>query len=95
MYSKYCYDLSKKQREVVDHVLSFEIEKRHHIVLSLVGAHSHGFASPDSDVDLKGVHVLRQRCIQSGGLSGTNYNIPICDYLHLSQFLVVCMELMC
>lgn len=34
-----------------------EQAKRRHVVIGLVGAHAYGFASPDSDLDLKAIHV--------------------------------------
>jgi predicted nucleotidyltransferase len=37
--------------------LAEEHAKREHLVITLTGAHAYGFASPDSDLDLKGVHV--------------------------------------
>jgi predicted nucleotidyltransferase len=39
-------------------VLDEEEAKRSHLVIALTGAHAYGFPSPDSDLDLKGVHVL-------------------------------------
>lgn len=50
--------LTLEQCAVVDGVLEREQAKRHHLVVALSGAHAYGFPSPDSDVDLKGVHVL-------------------------------------
>ncbi len=37
--------------------LDVEEGKRSHLVIALTGAHAYGFPSPDSDLDLKGVHV--------------------------------------
>ena len=37
--------------------LARESASRSHLVVSLSGAHAYGFPSPDSDVDLKAVHV--------------------------------------
>ena len=34
-----------------------ESEARHHVVVYLSGAHAYGFPSPDSDLDLKAVHL--------------------------------------
>jgi predicted nucleotidyltransferase len=49
--------LTEKQREVADKVLAQEEAKRRHLVVSLSGAHAYGFPSPDSDLDLKAIHI--------------------------------------
>jgi hypothetical protein len=49
--------LTAHQQRVTDRVLAEEGAKRHHLVVSLSGAHAYGFPSPDSDLDLKAVHV--------------------------------------
>jgi uncharacterized protein len=51
--------LSEKQREVMARVLAEEEAKREHLVVALSGAHAYGFPSPDSDLDLKSIHVER------------------------------------
>lgn len=53
--------LTAHQREVADRVLAEESARRSHVVISLSGAHAYGFPSPDSDLDLKAVHVLPAR----------------------------------
>ena len=50
--------LTEHQNRVTDRVLDEESARRHHLVVSLTGAHAYGFPSPDSDVDLKSVHIL-------------------------------------
>lgn len=40
-------------------VLDVEQAKRAHLVVHLSGAHAYGFPSPDSDLDLKAIHVAR------------------------------------
>jgi predicted nucleotidyltransferase len=50
--------LTQHQEQVAARVLSEESARRSHIVVSLSGAHAYGFPSPDSDLDLKAVHVL-------------------------------------
>jgi len=50
--------LPDAQAAVARGVLLEESQKREHIVVLLSGAHAYGFASPDSDLDLKAVHVL-------------------------------------
>jgi hypothetical protein len=47
--------LTEHQRAVALRVL--EEERRNHVVVYLGGAHAYGFPSPDSDLDLKAVHV--------------------------------------
>jgi predicted nucleotidyltransferase len=50
------------------HAVSFaalgeEGAKREHVVVAVSGAHAYGFPSPDSDVDLKAVHVAPTRAL--------------------------------
>jgi len=42
---------------VVDHYIAARSAERHHLVVYLSGAHAYGFPSPDSDWDVKCVHV--------------------------------------
>ena len=49
--------LTAHQEAVATRVLTHESTLRRHIVVSLSGAHAYGFPSPDSDLDLKGIHV--------------------------------------
>jgi hypothetical protein len=49
--------LTDRQREVASRVLEEEGARRDHVVVHVSGAHAYGFASPDSDVDLKAIHV--------------------------------------
>lgn len=49
--------LTDHQRAVADRVLDEESVRRHHLVIALSGAHAYGFASPDSDLDLKSIHI--------------------------------------
>lgn len=53
--------LTAHQREVADRVLAQESARRTHVVISLSGAHAYGFPSPDSDLDLKAVHMSPAR----------------------------------
>jgi predicted nucleotidyltransferase len=48
-----------QQMAVADRVLDEESASREHVVVSLSGAHAYGFPSPDSDLDLKAIHVER------------------------------------
>ncbi|ATB42460.1 hypothetical protein CYFUS_007938 [Cystobacter fuscus] len=49
--------LTEHQTRVAQRVLDEEAAHRWHLVVSLTGAHAYGFPSPDSDLDLKCVHV--------------------------------------
>lgn len=51
--------LDEHQRSVVDGVL--REAGREHLVVYLSGAHAYGFPSPDSDIDMKAVHVAPTR----------------------------------
>ena len=51
------YGLSEHQRAVGDRVIAEENAKREHLVVYLSGAHAYGFPSPDSDLDLKCIHI--------------------------------------
>ena len=49
--------LSSAQQDVTRRVLDEEEAQREHVVVYLSGAHAYGFPSPDSDLDLKAIHV--------------------------------------
>lgn len=49
--------LDPRQRAAADRLLDEESASRRHVVVSLSGAHAYGFPSPDSDLDLKAIHV--------------------------------------
>lgn len=49
--------LTSAQIAVADRVLDEEELRRAHLVVYLSGAHAYGFPSPDSDLDLKAIHV--------------------------------------
>jgi uncharacterized protein len=51
--------LSAHQCAIMDRVLAEEEARRTHLVVYLSGAHAYGFPSPDSDLDLKAIHVAR------------------------------------
>jgi len=51
--------LSEEQESVMTRVLAEESARRDHVVVYLSGAHAYGFPSPDSDLDLKAIHVAR------------------------------------
>lgn len=49
--------LDPQQREALERVVAEEGAKRRHLVVALSGSHAYGFPSPDSDLDLKAVHL--------------------------------------
>ena len=49
--------LTPKQRAVMERVIAEEERRRSHLVVALSGAHAYGFPSPDSDLDLKSIHI--------------------------------------
>ena len=51
--------LKAHERAVMDRVLAEEEARREHLVVYLSGAHAYGFPSPDSDLDLKAIHIAR------------------------------------
>jgi uncharacterized protein len=53
--------MTPAQRAVAAQVVAQEVEKRETLVISLCGAHAYGFASVDSDLDLKGVWIAPTR----------------------------------
>jgi predicted nucleotidyltransferase len=55
--------LTERQQKVMDTVLEHEGTRRTHVVVSLSGAHAYGFPSPDSDLDLKAIHLDATRAL--------------------------------
>lgn len=53
--------LDAAQGSVARRVIAEEEARREHLVVYLSGAHAYGFPSPDSDLDLKAVHVAPTR----------------------------------
>jgi uncharacterized protein len=51
--------LTRDQKRVMARVLEQEETQREHVVVYLSGAHAYGFPSPDSDLDLKAIHVAK------------------------------------
>src|SRR5262249_49586092 len=49
--------LAPGQRAVMERVIAEEERNRSHLVIALSGAHAYGFPSPDSDLDLKAIHI--------------------------------------
>lgn len=55
--------LTQGERAVMQRVLTEEEAQRNHLVVYLSGAHAYGFPSPDSDLDLKAIHVAPTRAL--------------------------------
>src|SRR4051794_36384173 len=55
--------LTPHQQQVAARVLDEESARRDHLVISLSGAHAYGFPSPDSDLDLKAIHIAPTRAL--------------------------------
>lgn len=55
--------LRDDQRHVAHQALAEESAKRHHVIVHLSGAHAYGFPSPDSDLDLKAIHIADTRAM--------------------------------
>lgn len=55
--------LDAHQRTVMHRVLREEGASREHVVVYLSGAHAYGFPSPDSDLDLKAIHIAPTRLL--------------------------------
>lgn len=49
--------LTEHQRKIADYALAEEGRRRDHLVVALSGAHAYGFASENSDLDLKAIHI--------------------------------------
>ncbi len=55
--------LTPHQRAVAERALAEESARREHVVIYLSGAHAYGFPSPDSDLDLKAIHIAETRAL--------------------------------
>ncbi len=49
--------LTQHQQQVAARAIAEESARREHVIVSLSGAHAYGFPSPDSDLDVKAVHL--------------------------------------
>lgn len=61
--------LSPHQQAVARTYLADRERERHHLVMYLSGAHAYGFPSPDSDLDLKCVHVAPTKQLVGLGMA--------------------------
>lgn len=66
--------LTPHQLAVAGRVLDEEASARRHLVISLSGGHAYGFPSPDSDLDLKAVHIAPTEALL--GLTPPAANAP-------------------
>src|ERR1700754_834582 len=55
--------LTPEQAEVARVFVAARERERKHLVIYLSGAHAYGFPSPDSDLDLKCVHIAPTRAL--------------------------------
>lgn len=55
--------LTDHQMMIAEGVVLEEAALREHVVVYLSGAHAYGFPSPDSDLDLKAIHVVPTRVL--------------------------------
>lgn len=55
--------LREDQRRVALAEIDAESKQRHHLIVHLSGAHAYGFPSPDSDLDLKAIHIAPTRAL--------------------------------
>lgn len=62
------------QRAIAERVLAEEDHARRHLVVHLSGAHAYGFPSPDSDLDLKAIHVERTELLLGLSTPATTKN---------------------
>lgn len=55
--------LTPHQRAIAERAVGEESAAREHVVIYLSGAHAYGFPSPDSDLDLKAIHIAPTRVL--------------------------------
>jgi len=55
--------LTPAQLAVARRVIADESTRRTHLVIYLSGAHAYGFPSPDSDLDMKAIHIAPSRAL--------------------------------
>jgi predicted nucleotidyltransferase len=72
--------LTEHARRVAARVIAEEEGKRRHLVVALSGAHAYGFPSPDSDLDIKAIHVAPTR-----SLLGLSESAPARDRLEVLE----------
>jgi uncharacterized protein len=55
--------LTPLQQQIAEWVIAEESHEREHLVVYLSGAHAYGFPSPDSDLDLRAIHIAPTRSL--------------------------------
>ena len=76
--------LSPHQAETARRFLAQRATERRHLVIYLSGAHAYGFPSPDSDLDLKCVHIAPTRdLVGLGAVEEVNDRTEIVDGVEL------------
>jgi len=71
--------LAGKAKEVAERVVQEEEGHRRHLVIYLSGAHAYGFPSPDSDLDLKAIHIEPTRNLL--GLSNSKESFDRLEFI--------------
>lgn len=66
--------LRPDERRVALRVIAEEEAKRAHVVVYLSGAHAYGFPSPDSDLDLKAIHVAKTEELLGFGVPAPTFD---------------------
>lgn len=66
--------LTAEQIAVSRRVLGEEEAKREHLVIYLSGAHAYGFPSPDSDLDMKAIHIEKTEKLLGFGAPRTAFD---------------------
>ena len=76
--------VTTKQAEIAKRFLADRERDRAHLVIYLSGAHAYGFPSPDSDLDLKCVHIApTSRLVGLSLASDPNDRIEVIDGVEL------------
>lgn len=72
--------LGEAELRIVRAYLAEREQERRHLVTYISGAHAYGFASPDSDIDLKCIHIA-----STGDLVGLNATSEAADRIELIE----------
>jgi uncharacterized protein len=69
---------STAHQKTLSEFLAARCAERNHLVISISGAHAYGFPSPDSDVDVKAIHIAPTRT-----LLGLTLDTPPADKIEI------------
>lgn len=72
--------LTPHQNDVARAYLTAQSALRRHLVVSLSGAHAYGFPSPDSDLDLKSIHI-----VPTASLLGLHHESKTVEHLEIIE----------